>query len=166
MTSHALAVFVALGLFVACGGSKTAPAAVEPQAASATASPSAPGPGGATDGGTATTASGGGERPFAKSGAEASELIDKTVESRHDRVKKCIDEVRARRKDPHAKIVVELGIDQEGMLIGVKAPKGAINDDALFACVRDALRDAPFPRSHAGVITVKKSFEDVWVYPK
>jgi hypothetical protein len=52
------------------------------------------------------------------------------------------------------------------MLIGVKSPKGVESDEALFACVREALRDAPFPRSHAGVVTVKKSFEDVWVYPK
>ena len=161
MTSHAFAAFVAVGLFAACGGSKPPPAAAESQA------PAQPAAASQSDGGAAAAdASAAAERPFAKSGAEASELIDKAVEARHDRLKKCVDELRARRKDPHAKIVVELGIDQEGMLIGVKAPKGAINDDALFGCVREALRDAPFPRSHAGVITVKKSFEDVWVYPK
>jgi hypothetical protein len=81
-------------------------------------------------------------------------------------MKKCVEEARARRKEPHAKIVLELGIDQEGALIGVKAPKGTATDEALLACVREALRDAPFPRSHAGVITVKKTFEDVWVYPQ
>jgi hypothetical protein len=39
-------------------------------------------------------------------------------------------------------------------------------DRALNDCVRDALHNAPFPRSTAGVITVRKGFSDELVYPK
>jgi len=107
-----------------------------------------------------------GERPFAKSAAEASELITKAVESCEGLLQKCVDEARSRRKEPHAKIVLEMGIDQEGGLIGVKTPQGTATDEELLACAREALRGAPFPRSNAGVITLKKTFEDVWVYPQ
>jgi hypothetical protein len=143
----------------ACGGGRpTTPAAAAATPATATSSPTA------TSG--APGAAAPQERPMAKTTAEASELIDKAVESRHERIKKCVDEFRARGKDPHAKVVVELGIDQEGTLLGVKSPKGTPIDETLLGCVKDALKDALFPRSHAGVVTVKKTFEDVWIYPK
>jgi hypothetical protein len=148
----------------ACGGGRSS-GATTPRATPGAAGSSAPAGGSVVASG-AADASAPPEHPMAKSTAEASELIDKAVESHQDRIKKCVDEFRARGKDPHAKVVVELGIDQEGMLIGVKSPKGAPTNDMLLACVKDALKDALFPRSHAGVITVKKTFEDVWVYPK
>jgi hypothetical protein len=156
MFGRFLAASLALFLVPACGGSRSAP---PPIATTPAPSASAPAP---VDAGVDAAVA----HPFAKTGAEASELIDKAVDSRHDALKKCIDEARARRNDPHAKMVLELGIDQEGVLIGVKAPKGALADQALFTCAKDALRDAPFPRSHAGVVTVRKTFEDVWVNPK
>jgi hypothetical protein len=160
MLVRAFPLAIAVCIASSCGGTKNPP----PPSPAAANSSSAASPG---DGGSVpATPDAAVERPFAKNGAEASELIDKAVEGRHDRIKKCVEEKRARRKDPHAKVVVELGIDQEGILIGVKAPKGIENDDAFNTCVREALRDAPFPRSHAGVITVKKSFENIWVYPQ
>jgi hypothetical protein len=48
--------------------------------------------------------------------------------------------------------------------MGVKAPKGTPNDPELFACVQSALIGANFPTSHAGIITVTKTFEDQVVY--
>jgi hypothetical protein len=76
----------------------------------------------------------------------------------------CVEDARTRRKNAHEKIVVEIGIDQEGHMLGVKLPKGEKNDKALVDCVLGALRAAPFPRSHSGVITVRKTFEDKAVY--
>lgn len=103
-------------------------------------------------------------KPFAKSGLEATSMIDDAITSKHAEIAKCVRAARERRKDPHAAVVVELGIDQEGSLIGTKTAKGQKADPPLLDCVRDALRDAPFPRSKAGVITVTRRFSDEVVY--
>jgi len=103
-------------------------------------------------------------RPFANTPQEATEFIDEAVETRHADVEKCVAAARERRKSPHAELVVELGIDQEGTLVGVKGPKGQVQDKVLFDCIRDALLGAPFPRSKAGVITLKKTFSDQVIY--
>jgi hypothetical protein len=105
------------------------------------------------------------ERPFAKTQQEATAYIDEAIQARATEVVRCVEGARTRRKDPHARIEVDLGIDQEGQLIGVKTPKGAKDDPALLACMRDALNGALFPRSQAGVITIRKSFETQVVYP-
>ena len=103
------------------------------------------------------------ERPFAKTSAEATSLIDDAVNTRQKELGRCVISAQERRKNPHAIVSVEIGIDQEGSLIGVKTPKGAVADKALNDCVRDALHGAPFPRSKAGVITMKKTFSDILV---
>jgi hypothetical protein len=104
------------------------------------------------------------ERPFAETPDKATSLIDDAVSTRVAPITTCVAEARTRRKDVHAKVIVEIGIDQEGNLIGVKTPKGQPDDKVLNACVQRALQGAPFPRSHAGVITIKKTFEDQTVY--
>ena len=104
------------------------------------------------------------EKPFAKTPEEATTLIDEAVTSRAAPLSRCVEALRARKKDVHAKVTVEIGIDQEGHLLGVKTPKGHTEDKALNECVQVALRGAPFPRSHSGVITLKKTFEDTVVY--
>jgi len=180
------ACFVGASVMLACAGSNTkseapaspAPAdtsttspepspgagapAAPPQAQAAavgSASPAAPHGDGAS---TASAASSGAktQRPFAATAQEATEYIDEAVETRHGDVEKCVAAARDRRKSPHLDIVVELGIDQEGTLIGVKGSKGTPQDKVLFDCIRDALLGAPFPRSKAGVITLKKTFSD------
>jgi hypothetical protein len=103
-------------------------------------------------------------KPFAKTPEEATALIDDAVSNRGSALIRCVESSQVRKKDPHAKVVVEIGIDQEGILIGVKSAKGAAEDAPLNECVRLALAGAPFPRSHAGVITIKKTFEDAKVY--
>ena len=120
----------------------------------AVASP-APTSGGGVAGGGAKT-----RRPFANTSQEATEYIDEAVETRHAAIDVCVGAARERRKTPHVEVSLELGIDQEGTLIGVKAPKGTLQDKVLFDCIRDALVGAPFPRSKAGVITLKKTFSD------
>jgi hypothetical protein len=92
-------------------------------------------------------------------------MIDDAVEKKRPNVLACVKAARKRRGDPHAVIDFELGIDQEGTLIGVKTPRGVKEDATLNNCVRDALRGAPFPRSTAGVVTVKKNYSDTAVYP-
>jgi hypothetical protein len=100
------------------------------------------------------------EHPFANNAAEATSLIDDAVSSRSNELSACVEAARARRNAPHVKIVVEVGIDQEGHMLGVKLPKGEKPDKPFVDCVLAGLRGAPFPRSHAGVITVRKTFED------
>lgn len=101
------------------------------------------------------------ERPFAGSTAEATELISRAVDGKHDAIAKCTQAFRARKKLPHDKISVSFGIDQEGRILGVTS-KGK-EDAELKACVLRAVADAPFPRSHAGVITITKGYEEILV---
>jgi hypothetical protein len=103
-------------------------------------------------------------RPFANNALEATSMINDAVDAQSGPLGKCIEAARARHKNLHGKISVEIGIDQEGTLIGVKTPKGQASDTVMNDCVRDALTGANFPRSHAGVITLKRSFEDQAVY--
>lgn len=49
-------------------------------------------------------------------------------------------------------------------MLGVQLPKKEKKDKELVNCVLAALRGAPFPKSHSGVITVRKTFEDRAVY--
>jgi outer membrane biosynthesis protein TonB len=98
--------------------------------------------------------------PFAKDAADAESMIDDAIESRHAGVEKCAAEARKRSGDPHGKVSLLVGIDQEGTVIGVKVPKGEKKDEALLVCVRAALKGAPFPRSHNGIITIKKTYEE------
>jgi hypothetical protein len=156
---------VLLGMALsACGGggaSTQRPSSAEsPHAEASARAPAEPAPAGAPSAG---AQDGGGARPFASTAEEATHLIDAAVDSRREGLLKCVVSSRARKADPHASVTLELGIDQQGKLIGLKLPKG-VQDDALIACARDALRDAPFPTSHAGVVSVKKTFEDEVVY--
>ena len=102
---------------------------------------------------------------MANTSQEATSLIDDALTARTKEIGQCVLEARTRRNNPHAEVVLEIGIDQEGRVIGVKQPKGSPPDPALQECVLGALRDAPFPRSKAGVITVKKNFTDQVFYP-
>jgi hypothetical protein len=140
-------------LLIACGGSKAAPVATVP------VTPPAASEASAGDAGAAKV-----ERPMAKTSAEATAFIDEAVNQRQPQLAKCVAEARERIKDAHAPLATEIGIDQEGALIGVKTPKGSTLDLKLNDCVREALQGAPFPRSKAGVITVKKSFTDGVIY--
>jgi hypothetical protein len=98
-------------------------------------------------------------RPFAGSTSEATELISAAVDSKRLEIGACVREFRTRRKGAQNRVAVSFGVDQEGKLLGVTS-KGK-EDAQLKACVQDALRGALFPRSHAGVITVTKSYEDI-----
>lgn len=156
--AHAL---VTLALCGACGGGSTKPSQAAPNTSASDA-------GGAVTASTSEPKSAAPveTKPFAKTGAEASSMIDDAIEKRHDAVNACVQDARKRRNDPHAKVEFDIGIDQEGVLMGVKAPKGGKDDATLNECVRVALRGALFPRSNAGVLTVRKTFVDAVVYPK
>lgn len=136
----------------ACGGSSRPPS-------TPTSSASAGGGGAAP----ASDADGGAkeQRPFAGSSAEATQMIAEVVDKKQPDITACVREFRARRKDAPKKVVVSFGIDQEGRLLGVTS-KGNV-DSELKSCVANALRGAPFPRSHSGVITVTKTYEDLLV---
>jgi len=102
---------------------------------------------------------GDGAHPFAGSNADATDLISRAVDTRQGEIARCTHAFRIRKKMPHDKITISFGIDQEGRLFGVTA-KGR-EDAELKRCVLDAVTDAPFPRSHAGVITVTKVYEEL-----
>lgn len=98
-------------------------------------------------------------RPFAASSAEATQLIGAAIDQNEPAVNRCVREHRARKKMPRERVELSVGIDQEGKLLGITMKKDP--DADLTACVQEALRSAPFPRSHAGVITVTKSYEEI-----
>jgi hypothetical protein len=104
------------------------------------------------------------ERPFASTPAEATSFIDAAIDAKAADLVRCVEAARARRKNPHQKISVEVGIDEQGHLMGVKAPPAGPKDPDFYACVQTALTGANFPTSHAGIITVTKSFEEQAVY--
>jgi hypothetical protein len=165
-------------LSVSCGGA--APQAVVVTPASGVATPSSAPAGAAAAAGATTPAVAGGpaqpapvatpapppppEHPFAATSLDATNMIDAAIDSRASALVKCVETARPKRKNPHAKILVEVGLDQEGHLLGVKAPAGAPADPDLYACAQAALQGANFPRSHAGIITVVKTFEEQAVY--
>jgi hypothetical protein len=150
---RAVIVAVALGA-LACGGAKKAPdvAAVAPTDAGVDA---------AVDDEADPT--GPIERPFAKDAKEALQMMNDAVEKRQKRLGKCVDAYRKRKNAPMAKLIVKIGVDQEGTLIGVTG-KSSETDDEANDCVRKALRTAPFPKSHAGVIEIVKTFEYQPIY--
>jgi hypothetical protein len=106
------------------------------------------------------------EHPFAKTTTEATTFIQTDLDARMKQMWKCVDAKRARANNPHLYVVVNIGIDQEGTLVGVSALKQADTDEVLNRCLMDALRGAPWPKSHAGIITVKQEFTDKPIQPE
>lgn len=132
-------------------------AACASQPAPEAASAPAPAPSASPDAGAAHEDA----APFAGSVPEATALISKAVDARQREIRACVASFRERKKLAHERVAVSFGIDQEGKLLGVTS-KGK-EDAELKACVQEALQKAPFPRSHAGVITVTKIYEELVV---
>jgi hypothetical protein len=140
----------AVALFACGGGNGTDAAANAPSAASK------------DDGGAAGAVPDAAveRHPFAGSAAEATQLIGIAVEKKGDAVMKCVADYRTRKNMPHERVTIVMGIDQEGRLLGATLPKGK-DDKPLVECVQRALEGAAFPRSHAGVISITKSYEEI-----
>jgi hypothetical protein len=144
---------------VACGGGKTTdPNAASPKASTTKdahdAGPSGTGGDSPAAGGPAET------KPFAGSPQEATALIGAAIDKKAVEIQKCVAEYRARKKMPHDRVSISMGIDQEGRLLGATLPKGK-TDAPLSECVLAALANAAFPRSHSGVISITKSYEEI-----
>ena len=148
LASVAAPLLIALG--AACGGPKATDA-----------SPNAPGAASANaaDGGAADSAPPE-QHPFAGSATEAAQLMGVAVEKKSSSVEKCVREYRTRKNLPHERVTISMGIDQEGRLLGATLPKGK-SDPTLAECIQRALADAPFPRSHSGVISITKTYEEI-----
>jgi hypothetical protein len=99
------------------------------------------------------------ERPFAGSTAEATQLVSAAMETTRDGMATCVSAYRKRKNVAHARVEVQVGIDQDGNLLGAALAKGG-QDDELSACVTRALQNAPFPRSRGGVISFTKVYEE------
>jgi hypothetical protein len=171
---------VLVTLAVACGpGKSTDPAAGTPKASNKDATDAgAGGSGGSGGSGASGSGSSGGHggsgasepaadagaaaggRPFAGSPQEATALIGAAIDKKAAEIQKCVIEYRARKKLPRERVTITMGIDQEGRLLGATLPKGK-TDAPLSECVLAAMANAPFPRSHSGVISISKSYEEV-----
>lgn len=140
---------------LACGGGNgvTEPGAGAPKGASAAT---------AADGGASSAKADAAPapKPFAGSPTAATQLIGEAIDKHAADMKKCVVEYRARKKMPHERVEIAVGIDQEGRLLGATL-KGGKQDAPFSDCVQRALATAPFPRSHAGVIQVTKSYEEI-----
>ena len=104
------------------------------------------------------------ERPFAASAAQATDLIGDVLDKRSGPMNKCIAEYRTRKNLPNERVEISVGIDQNGLLIGAnlkKTAKQPAPDPTLDKCMQEALAGAPFPKSHAGIITMTKSYENI-----
>ena len=143
-------IFLAIVLS-ACGGGASQPAS-NPAPADAKASSKS------ADAGAADAAAP--ERPFAGSVSDATQLISLAIDKHNDDVAKCVRDYRVRKKLEGKRVAVSMGIDQEGRLLGVTLPKGQ-TDAELSACIQNALKDALFPKSHAGVISVTRTYEEM-----
>lgn len=100
------------------------------------------------------------EKPFAGSAMEATQLVSAAIDQNRDAVGACVSAYRKRKNLAHARIEVQVGIDQEGNLLGATLGKGKA-DEELSTCIQRALANAPFPRSHSGVISVTKVYEEI-----
>lgn len=98
--------------------------------------------------------------PFAASAQEATQLISDAIDTKTDAIAKCIKDYRQRKHLAHERVEISVGVGQDGRVLGVTLPKGK-KDEQLPACVLDALRSAVFPRSHAGIITMTKAYQEV-----
>jgi hypothetical protein len=143
---------MALAFVLSCAGGQSSATTASPTGGA----PSAPG-----DAGVAT-ADAQVERPFARTAVEAQTLIQEQIDTHIKPLWKCVEQLRAARGDPHKPVAVDIGIDQEGNLIGVtaaNAKKGEL-DPTTRDCMFSALHGLPFPRSHSGVISVRQTFTD------
>jgi hypothetical protein len=170
---------VAVLLAMSCGGSPAkvdsaggssggAPSATSDSTAAGASASSAPS-GPTSSASTAPSASSAPtppERPFAGTAVEAQSMIQSQIDAKMKVLWQCVQDYRTKKKDLHKKVVIDVGIDQEGSLLGVTTPdpKHGDLDPTLKSCLFDALHGLPFPRSHSGVITVRQTFKDTAVY--
>ncbi len=151
LSSYAAVAALFFSFIGGCGGSRT-DASSSNTAASTTAKDG-------TENADAGTDAASNEPPFAGSAAEATALISAVVDKKGSEIGACVREFRLRKKLARERVTVSFGIDMEGKLLGVTS-KGK-EDAELKACVQNALSGAQFPRSHAGVITVTKTYEEL-----
>ena len=148
------AVLVLIGLGVGCAA---APSRVEP------AHDEPPRPDAATvrvDAAPAPTV-----HPFAATAAEAERMIADQIDARSPKLLQCVESARADAGATHPTVTVEIGIDQEGQLLGVASTDAKHPlDSAAKDCMMQVLRTAIFPRSHSGVIAVRQTFKDAAIY--
>ncbi len=102
------------------------------------------------------------QHPFARTAFDAEIAIRKEIHARNKALWDCVDDYRGRIGQRHRVVEVDIGIDQEGGLLGVIDTDHAHGslEPRLKACLIDVLRGAPYPRSHAGVINVRWKFAD------
>jgi hypothetical protein len=98
---------------------------------------------------------------------QAQSMIQEQIDGQMDVLWKCVKDYRGRVGDPHREVLVDLGIDQEGILMGVTTatPQKGELEPSLKQCFYRSLHGLPFPRSHAGVIQVREFFRDLSAMP-
>jgi hypothetical protein len=98
---------------------------------------------------------------------EAQAMVQAEIDGQMTVLWRCVEEYRARVKDTGRDVLIDVSIDQDGMLMGVKTatPNKGDLEPVLKECLSAALRGRPFPRYSAGNITVRESFRDAAVHP-
>jgi hypothetical protein len=93
---------------------------------------------------------------------QAQSMVQEQIDGHMDVLWSCVNEYRGRVNDSQKEVLVDIGIDQQGLLTGVTTatPKKGALDPTLEHCLYAALRGLPFPRSQGGIISVRESFAD------
>lgn len=100
---------------------------------------------------------------MAATAAEAQKVIQEQIDSRMKPLLQCVQDFRTAKKSDVA-IVVNVVID-DGRLVGISSAdkKHRDLDPTLRGCMFAALKDAAFPRSRAGILSVRQTFGDTVV---
>ena len=81
------------------------------------------------------------ERPFANTPLEAQSLIQEQIDAHMTPLLEVRERLPPKKGDPHKPVVVDVGIDQEGNLLGVTSPN--IKKGDLDPVMRDCMTDGP-----------------------
>jgi hypothetical protein len=93
---------------------------------------------------------------------QAQSMVQEQIDGQITVLWSCVKEFRRRVNDPKKEVLVDVAIDQQGLLTGVTTatPQKGTLDAALARCLYAALHALPFPRSQGGIISVRESFAD------
>jgi hypothetical protein len=80
----------------------------------------------------------------------------KTLEAFKSELLDCYRQARVTHPDLHGKLTLKIGVNEAGNVLRVDAdPGGSANDDALVACLRDAMKErAQFQKPGGGATVV------------
>jgi hypothetical protein len=85
-------------------------------------------------------------------GGLPNEIVGRIVRQRFGRFRSCYATAVATRKNVAGRITLELSIERDGKLTGVKNAGSTLNDATAVRCVVDATTDLEFPKTDASTV--------------